>query len=240
MANAAACRFRTGPNAKREKFTRISPSESRNTGGCMRILVMGMQQPIETRWWQAIEAGGLGVWDLRPELETVHYSPQWKQRLGFPDPYEADSTHFWRCRVHPDDLEGMLAAMRAHMLAPDARPDYEATFRLRSNGSGYRLVRSRGRAIERGAEGQVLRMVGTMVDLTGRPSTPQGGLVDSTQGPMKRMPLALPFHLLLEVERPGNVIASTTRRPEQARVFAMIEDLLHAAVAQLDGPHASV
>jgi len=202
----------------------------------MTIAAMDMQQSMDFRWRQAIEAGELGVWDLRPELETVHHSPQWKQRLGFPALHGADSTHFWRCRVHPDDLEMMLAAMRAH--ARGAQPGYEATFRLRSNGSGYRVMHSRGRAIERSAEGRVLRMVGTMIDLTGRPATPATGLPDGPRGLMDGLPLTLPFHLLLSAELSDAGQPDAQRAPiaaERRRVLGMVEDLLHAAVAQLDG-----
>ena len=70
---------------------------------------------LDLRLRQAVEAGELALWDLRPELETVQYSPQWKMQLGFPDPHSADSTHFWRCRVHPEDLGPMIDLMREHM-----------------------------------------------------------------------------------------------------------------------------
>jgi len=186
-------------------------------------------QPAWIRWQQAIEAGDLGIWDLRPELETVHYSPQWKQRLGFPDPQRADSTHFWRCRVHPADLEPMLAAMRAH--AQGAQPGYEASFRLRSNGSGYRLMHSRGRIIERGADGRALRMVGTMIDLTDRTSSPQGGLADGPRGPMTGAALVLPIHLLLG--DPADMKTEQLRQ-ERDRVLGLVEDLLHASMAELE------
>lgn len=188
---------------------------------------MGMHgQPLELRLRQAVEGGELGIWDLRLELETVHYSPQWKLRLGFPEPYSADSTHFWRCRVHPADLEGMLAAMRAH--ARGAQASYEATFRLRSNGSGYRAVHSRGRVIEWSADGRAARMVGTMVDLTQRPFTPQGGLPDGPRGSMEGSPLVLPFHELLSVETPETA-------PERQRLLGELEDVLQASLAALEG-----
>lgn len=187
-------------------------------------------QPAWMRWRQAVEAGELGVWDLRLELETVHYSPRWKQRLGYPDPHAADSTHFWRCRVHPEDLQPMLAAMREH--ARNAQAGYEVRFRLRSNGSGYRLMHSRGRIIERNAEGRALRMVGTMLDLTERAPTPQGGLPDGPRGAMEGAPLALPFHLLLA----GAVDAEA--EPERDRVLALVHDLMQASVAQLEARRA--
>ncbi|WP_457444899.1 PAS domain-containing protein [Roseateles sp. P5_E4] len=202
----------------------------------MTIPSMDMQRPpAEIHWRQAIEAGELGVWDLRLDLETVHHSPQWKQQLGYPEPYSADSTHFWRCRVHPADLEGMLAAMSAH--ARGSQPSYEARFRLRSNGSGYRVVHSRGRVIERNAEGRAVRMVGTMIDLTERPFTPQGGLADGHRGLMEGLPLVLPFHLLLSVDRSGIDSADAERAAlalERDRVLGMVEDLLQASMAQLE------
>lgn len=182
-------------------------------------------QPAWMHWRKALEAGDLGLWDLRLDLETVHYSPHWKQRLGFPDPHAADSTHFWRCRVHPEDLQPMLTAMREH--ARDARPSYEARFRLRSNGSGYRLMHSRGRIIERDATGRPLRMVGTMLDLTDRAPTPQGGLPDGPRGAMEGAVLALPFHRLLDA-----VDADVAQ--ERDRVLALVHDLMQASIAQLE------
>ncbi|MCY4755598.1 PAS domain-containing protein [Pelomonas aquatica] len=193
------------------------------------------QQAAEDLWRRAIATGELGVWDLRFELETVHYSPQWKQRLGFPDPQAADSTHFWRCRVHPDDLDGMLAAMRAH--ARGEQLGYEARFRLRSNGSGYRVVHSHGRIIERGAAGRALRMVGTMVDLSASPLIPRGGLPEGPRGAMEGLPLTLPFHRLLGVDGCGDEVADGARIAlERDRVLGLVGDLLHAAAAHLAGP----
>lgn len=177
---------------------------------------------LELRLRHAVEAGDLALWDLRPELETVQYSPQWKARLGFPDPQSPDSTHFWRCRVHPEDLTPMIEHMREHMRGGPA--GYEARFRLRSNGSGYRVVLSRGRVIERGPEGRALRMVGTMVDLTERPCTPAGGLPEGPRGMMAGAPMAMPFHQLL-----GDVLAVR----ERERVIALVEDLLLASLADV-------
>ncbi|MDR7335682.1 PAS domain-containing protein [Roseateles asaccharophilus] len=182
-------------------------------------------QPAWIRWRQAAEAGELGLWDLRHELETVQYSPPWKQRLGFPEPERADSTHFWRCRVHPQDLAPTLDAMREH--ARGATPGYEATFRLRTNGSGYRLMHSRGRIIERGPDGRALRMVGTMLDLTERPPTPMGGLPEGPRGLMEGATLALPFHRLL------SDTADQKLTQERERVLALVDDLLQDTLAQL-------
>jgi hypothetical protein len=192
-------------------------------------------QALMLRLREAADAGELGLWDLRPELETVHYSPQWKVRLGFPDPYSADSTHFWRCRVHPEDLQGMLTAMRAHIRG--AEPSYEATFRLRSNGSGYRTLHSRGRVFEWSADGRATRMIGMTLDLTERPCTPRGGLADGPRGAMAGSPLGVPFHLLLGAQRAGEAtgtVAAAAAVAERKRVLELMDDLVHATLAQLE------
>lgn len=178
---------------------------------------------LATRLRHAVEAGELALWDLRPELETVQYSPQWKVQLGFPEPHSADSTHFWRCRVHPDDLPPMIERLRQHLQGE--QPSYEARFRLRSNGSGYRRVHSRGRVIERGPEGRVLRVVGTMLDLTERPTTPATGLPEGPRGMMAGSPIGMPFHQLL---------ADALAVRERDRVLGLVADLLQLSLDQLD------
>lgn len=195
--------------------------------------------PFDLRLRQAVDAGELGIWDLRPELETVHHSPQWKLRLGFPEPHSADSTHFWRCRVHPADLDGMLAAMREHIR--EGLPSYEAQFRLRSNGSGYRLVQSRGRVIERGPDGRALRMVGTMLDLTERPWTPRGGLPDGPRGGMEGSPVALPFHQVLSLATSAQGMPAADAAlaaQERQRLLGLVSDLLQDSLDQLDSLRA--
>lgn len=193
------------------------------------------ERSLALRLRDAADTGELGLWDLRPELETVHYSPPWKLRLGFPDPFGADSTHFWRCRVHPDDLAGMLEAMRAHLRG--AAPAYEAIFRVRSNGSGYRQVHSRGRVIERGPDGAATRMVGTTVDLTPRPCTPQGGLPDGPRGAMAGATLGTPFHVLLGVRGDGgtaDTAAGAAIEAERHRVLDHLDDVVRETLAHLE------
>jgi hypothetical protein len=176
----------------------------------------------EHAWSAAVQAGDFGVWDLRPELEAVHYSPRWKQRLGYPQAGAADHTAFWRCHVHPDDLEPMLRAMQNHFDGFTAT--YETRFRLRSNGSGYRTVLSRGRVVERNGGDRVTRVVGTMVDLTQRPLSPAtttwevDGL-SSSEGPF----VAQPFHQLLCEH--GKAAAT-----ERALLLTRVADLLDAAL----------
>lgn len=121
---------------------------------------------LEQRWSLAVQHAGFGVWDLDVRSDTVHYPPQWKALLGYDDTDERDSTATWRGRVHPEDLAPMLAALTGHLAG--RRPTYETEFRLRGADGAYRWVLSRGRVVERDANGQALRAVGTLTDVTVR------------------------------------------------------------------------
>lgn len=175
------------------------------------------------RWLQALEEARFGVWELDPRLETVHYSPQWKARMGFPRLHAADSTSFWRCRVHPDDVDGMLGSLRRHL---DGDADsYAMQFRLRSNGSGYRAVLSRGRVLARDARGHATRMVGTMIDLTARP------VARGSHGLVAEEPQAAPWLQQATLHaRLG--LGKTAAANHAASVVERIDDLLDIALRE--------
>ena len=179
---------------------------------------MSDRTPEERRWATSIENARFGVWDLDPRLEIVHYSPQWKARLGFPRIDAPDTCAFWRCRVHPDDFDPMLGSLRSHL--DGFTPTYEMRFRLRSNGSGYRSMLSRGRVVARDPLGNAPRMVGTMVALTGGASSAANyGL--ATELPVQARELhRLPFH------------AALGGAPERHRLVERVDDLLDVALLE--------
>lgn len=202
---------------------------------------MSEATPEEQRWRRALESGTFGVWDLDPRREMVHYSPEWKVRLGFPRVHAPDSTGFWRCRVHPEDFEPMLGALRSHVEGDSAT--YEMRFRLRSNGSGYRTMLSRGRVVARDDRGHATRLVGTMVDLTDRPAyaAPYGLAAEDPRQTVEVAPE--PFHALLGVGRPlaaaqGGLARETfTAVPsatadEARRLVGLVDDLLDRALRE--------
>jgi hypothetical protein len=202
--------------------------------------VMSDRTIEERRWALAVESAAFGIWDLDPRLDMVHYSPQWKARLGFPRIDAPDSTAFWRCRVHPGDVDPMLGSLRLHLNGCSS--NYEMRFRLRSNGSGYRTVLSRGQVVARDHRGNATRMVGTMVDLAGRPApTASYGLAAEEPGPTTEAP-RLPFHAVLGVARPldgiyGSACESfgaggSDDAKESRRLVELIGDLLDVALRE--------
>jgi PAS domain-containing protein len=152
----------------------------------------------EERWRVALQTAAFGVWDLDPRSETVQYTPQWKARLGFVRIDRPDSTSVWRSRVHPDDFNPMLRALRLHLDGYTAT--YEMRFRLRAGDFRYLPVLSRGRVVERDERGAAVRMVGTMVDLARR--WPGAA---ARPAPPVQLPAGLPAAELLARDLPTHV-----------------------------------
>ncbi len=101
--------------------------------------------------------------DLRQRRTVVN--ARWFQMLGFEDgafdPYTG-----WAAQVHPDDLAGAQAIQQAHQHGDT--PGFETTYRMRHAQGHWVWVLARGRVVERDADGQALRVVGTHMDVTER------------------------------------------------------------------------
>jgi len=112
---------------------------------------------------QAIDSGGVGIWDWDIRSNHTAYSDAWKAQLGYAADEIEDDFEEWRSRCHPDDLEATLARVTEALDDPVA--DYSATFRLRHRDGSWRWIHARGR-ISRDSSGHPIRMVGAQVDIT--------------------------------------------------------------------------
>lgn len=182
---------------------------------------MSRLTPEQERWHLALDGASFGVWDLDPRAEQVHYSPAWKARLGLVPVDAPDSTAFWRERVHPDDLAPMLGALRSHI--DGFTPTYEMQFRLRGASPGWRTMLSRGRVVERDERGQALRVVGTMIELSGRPAQPAAGPIERARRSRLSHDLRTPLHAILGLSYLLAQRAGETSADEQRRHLAAIE-----------------
>lgn len=117
----------------------------------------------EKRYNLALEATGVGLWDWELTSNTVHFSPLWKQMLGYETHEIEDAFDTWKTRWHPDDADKIQQAMDDYLQGRTGK--YEITYRLRHKNGEWRWILSRGSAVRNDA-GHPYRLIGTNTDVT--------------------------------------------------------------------------
>ncbi|OFW05360.1 MAG: hypothetical protein A3I61_05080 [Acidobacteria bacterium RIFCSPLOWO2_02_FULL_68_18] len=119
----------------------------------------------EARLRVAMKASNIGPWERDLTTNEVYYSPEWKRQIGYRDDEIAGRYEEWESRLHPDDRERTVRALRAYLADP-AR-GYDVEFRLRHKDGSYRWIQTRG-MLTFDDGGRPVRITGCHVDLTER------------------------------------------------------------------------
>ncbi len=119
----------------------------------------------EDRLRLALEATSEVVWDWDVARDSL-YHPGWCKAYGYPPERTPQSMEEVRQFLCPDDGEAIDAAMRP--VFEGAQETMEFEHRVRCASGEWRWMLGRARVVERGARGEVLRMVGTCSDITQR------------------------------------------------------------------------
>jgi len=120
----------------------------------------------DERWQFALEGAGDGIRDWNIATGEVSYSKGWNAILGFADSEMENTIEAWQSRVHPDDLERVLAELAAHLNGDT--PILWSEHRVLASDGSYRWVLDRGKVVERDADGRPLRFIGVYSDITER------------------------------------------------------------------------
>ena len=114
----------------------------------------------------ALNGADLGLWDWSIESGRLTLNERTCTMLGYT--LEAVTPHIenWRQQVHPDDLPGVHAAMRAHLKTE--RAAFELEYRMRHKAGHWVWVLDRGKVVERDSHGRALRAAGTLLDISAR------------------------------------------------------------------------
>lgn len=121
----------------------------------------------EQRYHLTLESVNEGIWDWRIKTNALYFSPQWKAMLGYQDSEIPNEYSSWDELVHPDDIQLILDSVVEYLNSGSNEP-YSWEFRMRHKNGSYRWILSRGRVVERDAENQPIRLVGSHTDLTER------------------------------------------------------------------------
>jgi PAS domain S-box-containing protein len=118
---------------------------------------------ISLKLREAISAANIGLWDWNLNDNSVTYSKEWKNQIGYED-FEINN-HFseWEKRVHPDDLEPTLRKIK-HSIETNSTHFY-TEFRFLHKG-GYFIWIFAQASIIHDLSGGPVRVIGSHIDIT--------------------------------------------------------------------------
>ncbi|SEG67950.1 GGDEF domain-containing protein [Marinobacterium lutimaris] len=106
-----------------------------------------------------------GLWDWNLEDSSLFLSPQWFRIMGYgPHEIENPTVETWSNAIHPDDVKRVMDAMESHLSGESAR--YEVKYRLRNRNGNFIWVHDRGLIAKRDENGEPMRVVGLVIDIT--------------------------------------------------------------------------
>ncbi|WP_288377707.1 EAL domain-containing protein [uncultured Pseudomonas sp.] len=117
----------------------------------------------EQRLALALEASELGLWDWDLQTDEVHHT-QLHALFGLEPGQVRSVLADLKPRLHPDDLPLLRRTLVEHLKGRSG--DYRVEYRVRHTQGRWCWIEDRGRAVERDADGKVLRMLGTRRDIT--------------------------------------------------------------------------
>ena len=119
----------------------------------------------EERYTLAVQGATDGLWDWDLRKGEIYLSPRWKEMLGYTNHEIGAAPQEWLGRVHPSDVYGLNAQLRAHL---DGRtPHFEFEHRLLQRDGTYRWVLARGMAVRSGTD-EAHRIAGSLTDISER------------------------------------------------------------------------
>jgi PAS domain S-box-containing protein len=118
------------------------------------------------RYDTVIKATNEAVWEWDIQTNEVHWGEGFRSLFGYDPEKTSRSVNVWDSYFHPEDAEKIVNSLNA-VVASESQLQWEAEYRfLKSNGQ-YAYVLDRGFLI-RDTQGNPLRMIGAMQDITSK------------------------------------------------------------------------
>ena len=119
----------------------------------------------EMRYAVTLNAVNDGLWDWHVPSGRAFFSPSYYNMIGYNDGEFVASYAMWRGFVHPEDVERVEKDLQKSV---DNNQAFNIELRMKMKSGRWRWVATRGKAVEWNLDGRVLRMVGTLSDITER------------------------------------------------------------------------
>jgi diguanylate cyclase (GGDEF)-like protein/PAS domain S-box-containing protein len=123
-----------------------------------------MQTADENRFSLALESANEGLWDYAPKADHIYFSARWFGMLGYSSEEFPQSIETWHTLSHPDDLPVLEGSMQS--LCAGDEETFNIEIRMLSRPGQWRWLQVRGRIVSRDANGDVTRIVGTLIDIS--------------------------------------------------------------------------
>ncbi len=117
----------------------------------------------ESRFNRAIKAARGGVWEWNLLTHTIYLSDNLKLMLGYQPNEITNTMDEWASHVHPEDMERLRSAARAHINGQNSA--FEVELRMHCKDTQLLWFMMRGEVV-RSPDGTPLQMVGTSNDIT--------------------------------------------------------------------------
>jgi diguanylate cyclase (GGDEF)-like protein/PAS domain S-box-containing protein len=118
----------------------------------------------EKRLNLALESANEGLWDYFPLNGQIYYSPNWFVMLGYQVDEFPNSLETWATLTHPEDLPVLENALGN--AANGSAVGFGIEIRMLAKHSNWRWIQARGRSVETEEDGKVVRIVGTLSDIS--------------------------------------------------------------------------
>ncbi len=109
---------------------------------------------------------GDGIWDWDIKNNLVTPNRRWIEVLGLDERYLEHTVEMFAELIHEEDRSRVMACVNRYLKGEC--DEYRSEHRMQLHSNEYIWVTDRGRAIEWGEDGQPIRMVGGMIDITER------------------------------------------------------------------------
>jgi len=147
----------------------------KDADGCNRVLVVAQdvtdliraQRQVtesEQRLQHVLGITREGIWDWHVPTNQVTHNRQWYETLLYTEGDVPTTVEAFAALVHPDDQE--MVSQRIGALISGATADYYSEHRLLRKDGKTIWVQDRGRIVERDAQGQPVRIIGSFADIS--------------------------------------------------------------------------
>lgn len=118
----------------------------------------------------ALRCSESGFWEWDVVNDSAHFSPEWRQLCGLgPETPNSRDLDEWMNAVHPADKNASYSDIIRHIKGET--PMYENEYRIKVRDGSYKWVLTRGKVVERLANGRASLVLGIYSDITARKNT---------------------------------------------------------------------